>query len=104
MSVPTVISVIFATVKANLNDLGSVRWLESEAIRAFNDAQGAILIAAPDLFEFSFDVTLVAGVEQSLPTDGYLLFDVMWNVNNDGSEGRRITRVKKSLLDRHRQA
>ena len=98
------VSSVVSKMRKNLNDIGLVRWDESEHIGAINDALDAILIAAPDLYEDHRNVTLVAGNEQSLPDDGYLLFDVLWNVSAAGVQGRRITKVAKSALDRARSA
>lgn len=97
-------SSVITKMKKNLNDIGLIRWEESEHIDALNDAQDAILVGAPDLYEDHRNITLVAGNEQSLPDDGYLLFDVLWNVSAAGVQGRRITRVAKSALDRARAA
>lgn len=97
-------SSVITKMKTTLNDIGLIRWDESEHIGAINDAQDAILMGAPDLFEDHRDITLVAGNEQSLPADGYLLFDVLWNVAPDGTQGRRITKVARSALDRSRAA
>jgi hypothetical protein len=91
-------------MRKTLNDIGLIRWGEPEHIDAINDALDAILVAAPDLYEDYRDLTLVAGNEQSLPADGYLLFDVLWNVSAAGVQGRRITKVAKSALDRSRAA
>lgn len=97
-------SSILTKTSKTMNDIGLIRWGESEHIDAINDAQNAILMSSPDLFEDNRDITLVAGNEQSLPDDGYLLFDVLWNVSQAGVQGRAITKVEKATLDRARSA
>jgi len=98
------VSDITRRVRQTLLDVGSVRWVVAEHYDAINDAQSAIMEARPDLFEAYADHTLVVGNEQALPADGYVLFDILWNINPDGSQGRRITRVSRSVLDRQRAA
>jgi hypothetical protein len=88
----------------SLNDVGSVRWIESEHIDAINDALDAILIAQPHLYEDYRDVTLVEGNEQDVPADCYLLLDVLNNIETGNVPGRAITKVSKSSLDRVRSA
>ncbi len=89
-------------LEETLLDVGSVRWKLAEHYDAINDAQAEILKVRPDLFETYIDHLLVPGNEQSIPAGGYLLFDILWNIDEDSVQGRRITRVARSVLDRHR--
>jgi hypothetical protein len=93
-------SEVLRRCKATLNDIGSVRWILSEQIDALNDALEAILIAKPDLFGTLINHSLVAGAKQTIPSDGYTVLDVAYNVSNAGVVGRAITKVKKATLDR----
>lgn len=87
-----------------LNDAGHVRWPATEVMRAINDGQLALLEAKPDLFQTTTNQLLAEGNVQTIPADGYVLFDVMWNVAADNTQGKRITFCKKSVLDRQRRA
>lgn len=95
---------ILSRVRAKLNDLGSVRWPDSEHIEAINDAQKSILEARPDLLESYTFVVLVKGTVQSVPADCYLLFDVIGNADVNNNLTSPVSFISRSTMDRHHRA
>ena len=93
---------ILTRLNEKLNDLNATRWPNSEHFRAMTDAQNAILEARPDLFEVIEAFTPVAGVQQSVPADCYLLLEVIANVTASNVFVSPITKLKRSTLDRQR--
>jgi hypothetical protein len=82
-----------------LNDVGQVRWTEDELLDAINDAQLAILEGRPDVFETVGEMTLGAGPRQFVPGDCYLLFDVLYNIDDQSIATSGVTRVMRSYMD-----
>jgi hypothetical protein len=83
-----------------LNDDGRVRWTEAELIDWLNDAQRQLVLTRPDANVKNISVQLVAGVKQTLPTDGVKLVDVSRNMGSNGTTaGLAIRIVFKHLMD-----
>jgi hypothetical protein len=83
-----------------LQDTGNVRWTSTEMLEWVNDAQRELALVRPDAFVKNISVKLVAGVKQSIPTDGTKLIEVNRNMGSAGTTpGRAISIVFKHLMD-----
>lgn len=95
---------IIDRVSTNLNDIGNVRWTVAELLDAINDSEAALLEARPDLFHTTADFLLSPGNLQTAPADCYKFNEVVFNIDADGNQGKAVTFIKKSVLDRQRRA
>jgi hypothetical protein len=77
-----------------LNDPDAVRWTDAELLAWLNGGQLQIVAVRPDMKTATVDLTLVAGVEQSIPTTGLRLIDVKRNV-----DGPAVTLVSRDQLN-----
>jgi hypothetical protein len=85
---------------AILQDAGNIRWTSVEMLDWVNDAQRELALVRPDAFVKNISVKLVAGVKQSIPTDGTKLIEVNRNMGSAGTTpGRAISIVMKHLMD-----
>jgi len=90
-----------ARLSTTLHDLGAVRWVQAELWRAIDDALQALLEARPDLFDVTENVQLLGlGVQQSVPTDCYILFDIPYNLDENKAPISNITKIDRTVLDR----
>lgn len=85
---------VIRRVVDTVQDLTSIRWTLRELVRYLNDGQREIIVYRPDAIRTSADVTLVAGVRQSLPALGTKLIDIPRNTS-----GAAITKVARNILD-----
>ena len=76
---------ILSRVEDTLQDTTNVRWSEAELIRYVNDAQREIVNLKPDTSADHANVQLAAGTEQSIPTVGLRLINVVRNMSAAGS-------------------
>ena len=82
-----------------LADVSQSFWLVSELLGWLNDGQRDIATAAPQANVKNTPLQLVAGVKQSLPTDGILLFDIPFNLGTLGTViGTTINHVPKDIM------
>jgi hypothetical protein len=93
------VSQVFTRVQDILTDQAAARWPEAELLRHLNDGRQAICTLRPDLYATVTDVTLVAGVRQSLPTDGMRLMDILCNVSAAGAPTSPVRVTSKEVLD-----
>jgi len=70
-------------------------WVDSELIESLNEAIRATCMIKPDAYTLHANITLAAGVPQTLPVDGIALFDISQNAVS----GRVVTQTTRSLLD-----
>ncbi len=91
----TVASVIFAIQDA-LTDLRGAYWPASTIVEYLKDGQLAIATVRPDALTTESELTLVAGVKQSIPDTMQTLHDVLRNAEG---KKRRITQVQRNDLD-----
>jgi hypothetical protein len=89
------VSDVLARVGLILNDVDFVRWTKSELFGWINDAAGEIVIRRPPAGARTTEVTLIAGVSQTLPAGAHLLMDVVRNL----PVGRRITVAERHRLE-----
>lgn len=72
---------ILARVNNILQNTGSIRWSSSEQLEYLSDAQREISMIRPSATATHANIQLVAGTEQSIPTDGLRLFSVNRNMS-----------------------
>jgi len=99
---PTTVQAIIDRASSTLNDIGLVRWIQSDMIKAINDAEQSVLESRPDLFETNASMALVSGPRQTPPSDCYHLMDVIYNVTAADVPISSITQIKRSDLDKCR--
>jgi hypothetical protein len=90
---------VFLRVQDILTDQAGARWPEAELTRHLNDARLAMCVLRPDLYATTTDIVLVAGVRQSLPTDGQRLIDILCNVSSAGAPTSPVRVTSKEVLD-----
>ena len=65
-----------------------------------NDAQKQLVLVRPDANVQVESIQTVAGAKQTLPSDGQLLIDILYNMGTDGStRGTPITYVDRETFD-----
>jgi hypothetical protein len=97
--VATLASEIIDRVQEKLNDLGNIRWTLPEVIRSINDGQKMILEADPTLFETTASVAVQQGSRQTVPTDCYMLLDVIQQ-DISGVFVATPRKITKGIMDR----
>lgn len=90
---------IISRAQIVLNDVGGVRWADSELLKWISDGQRVITLVRPDASSSNTTVTLVAGTKQSLPADGIRLLDVIRNIKANGDPDRAVRLVEREILD-----
>lgn len=86
---------ILDTVYKTLQDTRRVTWTEAEVLAYLNEALRATAGVKPDMYVVQEYVTLVAGISQTLPSDGVAFMDITHNQ----ATGRVVTQVDKALLE-----
>ncbi len=95
---------ILSRVEDTLQDTTNVRWSEAELTRYVNDGQREIVNLKPDASADHANVQLSTGTEQSIPTVGLRLINVVRNMSAAGSSatGKRAIRlVNVDILNTH---
>lgn len=82
-----------------LQDQTNVRWAQAELLRYLNDGRRELAIHRPDIFSSTFVLTLIAGSQQSIPTDGNRFLDAVRNVSAANAVGRAVRVVEREILD-----
>lgn len=82
-----------------LQDQTNVRWAQAELLRYLNDGRRELAIHRPDIYSTSTAVTLVAGSQQTIPSDGNRFLDAVRNVSSAGVVGRAVRIVEREILD-----
>lgn len=85
---------VIGLARVLLKDVAGVRWPDDELLDWLNNGQLQIVVVRPDANAKKVDLTLVAGVEQSIPAGGLKLLDVSRNVG-----GRAITLISRDQLN-----
>lgn len=85
---------IISQARILLKDAGAVRWTDAELLGWLNGAQLQVVAVRPDANAKKVDLTLAAGVEQSIPAGGTRLLDVIRNVT-----GRAVTLIVRDQLN-----
>jgi len=82
-----------------LADVSQSFWLVSELLGWINDGQRDIATTIPQANVKNIALQLVAGVKQSLPSDGILLMDIPHNLGATGTTmGTVINHVPKEIM------
>lgn len=83
-----------------LNDTKNARYKRVDLLAWLNDAQRTILQLKPASVSKVSVLKLKAGARQTLPTDGWMLFDVIRNMGTNGTTpGPAVRIVSRELLD-----
>jgi hypothetical protein len=85
---------VIAGARKLLVDPTGVRWPDADLLGWVGEAQLQVIAVRPDSNSKRADLTLVAGVEQSIPADGTRLLSVLQNVG-----GRVITLISRNELN-----
>jgi len=83
----TTAKTIIDNVTIQLLDPTNTRWTRAELLTWLNDAQKTLVGALPEATASIGLVTTVAGVRQTLPTDGWCLLSVNRNMGVSGTTG-----------------
>ncbi len=81
-------------VLKRLNDTAQTRWNANDIVGFISNAEKNIVVNKPDAYAKRIDHPLVAGINQTLPSDNNQLMDIARNVS-----GGRITPVDENLLN-----
>tara|TARA_R100000234_G_scaffold13035_2_gene7253 strand:- start:4282 stop:4986 length:705 start_codon:yes stop_codon:yes gene_type:complete len=86
---------ILSRVEDTLQDPTNVRWPEAELIRYVNDGQREVVNFKPEASATHANVSLTTGTEQSLPSGGLRLINVVRNMSSTSStaSGKRAIRL-----------
>jgi len=96
---------VIAPVRLLLFDDAKTRWPDTELRVWLNDGQRAIAMARIDACTATRTLTLVAGVKQTIPSDCWLLLDIIRNVPaTSGSIGKAIRLCELEALTAQYQA
>lgn len=81
-------------------DGSKVRITDNDWAGYYNDAIRQVVIVKPQAFSKVASMLLASGVLQTIPTDGFMLLDVIQNMGSDGNtSGNIITIVDREALD-----
>ena len=93
---------ILSRVRNVLQDNTGVRWTDGELFDYLSDAQREIANLRPDATAVHSNVLLVGGTEQTIPTDGLRLIQVIRNMSGtatDATGARAITKINIGVLN-----
>lgn len=85
---------VLDTVYKTLQDTRRSTWTEAEVLAYLNEALRATAGVKPDMYVVEGYVTPVAGISQTIPSDGIAFMDITHN-----QTGRVVTQVDKALLE-----
>lgn len=93
-------STIIDNAGRQLFDVDNIKWSRAELLSYLNDGQRAIVSIVPEATGTTTVVSLVAGVKQTLPSDGWTLLEVTRNMGLDGATpGRAVKYADRAILD-----
>ena len=93
---------ILSRVRNILQDNTGVRWTDGEMFDYLSDGQREIANLRPDATATHSNVQLTAGTEQTIPTDGLRLIQVIRNMSGtatDATGARAISKVNIGVLN-----
>ena len=91
---------IINKVALELHDINGLKWTRSELLSWLNDGMRQIVVMQPTATNTVAVVKLIAGTRQTLPGNGWLLFNVVRNMGTDGlTPGRVVRVVSRELLN-----
>lgn len=92
------VNTITGRVATQLHDTANTRWSAADLVSLVNEAQVSIIKKVPTAYTKTSTETLVAGTQQSIPTDGYELIDVVRNMTG-ATPGNVVRMVDMKTLD-----
>ena len=93
-------SSLIAEAENALNDTENEYWTEAELLGYLNEGCRAAVLQLPEANTITATIQLVQGTKQTLPADGFRLFDIIRNMGTDGNTpGRAIRACERSALD-----
>jgi hypothetical protein len=96
----TTAKTIIDKVARELHDINGLKWTRAELLAWLNDGLRQIVLVQPNATNTVAVIQLAAGTRQSLPTDGWLLLNVIRNMGTTGSTpGRAVRIVSRELLN-----
>ena len=93
---------ILSRVRNILQDNTGVRWTDGEMFDYLSDGQREIANLRPDATATHSNVQLTTGTEQTIPTDGLRLIQVIRNMSGtatDATGARAISKVNIGVLN-----
>jgi hypothetical protein len=85
---------IIDLARLTLFDASKVRWTDPEMLSYLNDGQREICIKKPAAYVVDEQVSLQAGVDQTIPSDGVQLVDIRRN-----GAGLSVTFIARRIMD-----
>lgn len=83
-----------------LQDVNNVKWTRTELLDWLNQGQKQIVILSPNATNKVSTMQLVAGTRQTIPSDGWLLLELIRYMGTDGTKpGRAIRLTSRELID-----
>lgn len=83
-----------------LTDIGNTRWTRAELLDWLNQGQKQIVILSPNATNKVSTVQLAVGTRQTIPSDGWLLLELIRYMGTDGTKpGRAIRLTSRELID-----
>ena len=96
-------STIIDKVAYHLQDVTNVRWSRVELLRWLSAGERLITVLQPSSTNTIAIVALAAGSRQAIPSDGWILLDVIRNMGTSGTTpGRSVRIVSRRLLEAFR--
>lgn len=89
-------SVILAAARKILGDEGADRWTDADLLASLNEGRRQVAAIRPDAVAALVDITLVDGVEQTLPATAFKLLNIPANT---GTSKRSITYIDTDALN-----
>lgn len=93
------VATVLSRASQQLLDASNTRFTQTELLDYLNEGQRAAAVLKPDFFSVTADVTLVVGTKQSIPADGFMLFEVQCNVDATGLEQSGVRVCTRAVLD-----
>lgn len=91
---------IIDRVSRQLVDITNVVWSRSELLEWLSVGQRLVVMLQPNATGTIATIQLTAGTRQAVPSDGWLLLEVIRNMGTNGTTpGRAIRVVSRKLLD-----
>ena len=91
---------LVSSVEKKIQDEGNDDWSESDLIGLYNLTLREIVSLDPKAYTITSNELMISGVEQTIPTAGIALVDVIRNMGTDGAiAGDMVREIPLSVLD-----
>lgn len=91
--------IITNRVRILLADVDAVQWTDAQLLEWYNEGLTTLVQFLPESYSVTAYHELVYGVQQHIPTDGFMLLEVICNAYDENSPGRAVRRVDRNELD-----